>query len=97
MIVPITGTQFYTKRTNPNIGDELKLIKENDNLFADKSIGVYYKDQKIGFLSRRSPYNNEVFEKMNKGNVYGIVWAMFPNNILVEIDPQNIRSTVNGD
>lgn len=97
MIVPITGTQFYSKNVTPNIGEELKLIKENDNIFADKSIGVYYKDHKIGFLSRRSTYNNEVFEKMKKGNVYGIVWAMFPNNILVELDPQNIRSTVNGD
>ena len=97
MIVPITGTQFYAKTAAPTIGDELTLIKENDNIFADKSIGVYFKEKKIGFLSRRCSYNNQVFEKMKKGNVYGIVWAMFPNNILVEIDPQNIRSTVNGD
>jgi hypothetical protein len=89
MIVPVVGVPLFSNNEMPAIGDQLQLIKETDDIFSSDAIGVYFKDHKIGFLSRLSTYNLQVFERMTKGKAYGIVYALFPTNILVELDPRS--------
>ena len=43
-------------------------------------------NQKIGYISRNSCYNSKVFKKMKADHFIGKVWAIFPNQILIELD-----------
>lgn len=97
MIAPVTNTSHNANEFKPTIGDELKLIKVVDDKISSMKIEVFYKQQRIGFLSTRSLSSQKVLEIMESGDAYGIVWALFPYNILVELEPQNIRLLTNGD
>ena len=88
MIVPIHSLKYH-KFHRPTIDDELTLIKEKENPFDELAIAAYNsKNEKIGYVSAKSCYNKKVYEKMLSDIFLGKVWAVFPNQILIELDFQ---------
>jgi hypothetical protein len=86
MIVPIHGLRYH-KFEMPSLKDDLKIIKERENIYDKEAIAAYNKsNQKIGYISRNSCFNSKVYKKMQEDIVIGKVWAIFPNQILIELD-----------
>lgn len=86
MIVPIHGLKYHTFEM-PKINDALVIIKEKQNIYDKEAVAAYNEgNQKIGYISRNSCYNSKVFKKMKDDHFIGRVWAIFPNQILVELD-----------
>lgn len=90
MIIPIHGLKYY-QFTQPLIGDEIRLVKEKDNLHDPMAIAAYNKlNQQIGYISAHSTYNQKVYTRMLEESVNGTVWSIGRNQILVEIDFKRI-------
>ena len=86
MIVPVHGLKYH-KFEMPRLYDNLIIIKEKDNVYDAEAIAAYNaENEKIGYISRNSCYNSKVFKKMKADHFIGKVWAIFPNQILVELD-----------
>jgi len=86
MIVPIHGLKYHQFEM-PKLQDNLIIIKEKDNVYDAEAIAAYNaENQKIGYISRNSCYNSKVFKKMEADHFIGKVWAIFPNQILIELD-----------
>lgn len=86
MIIPIYGLQYH-QFEQPLIGDEVFLIKEKDNLYDPMAIAAYNRrNQKIGYISKKSCYNEKVYNKMQAESINAIIWSVAKNQILVEID-----------
>jgi len=63
MIVPIHGLKYH-KFKMPKLQDNLKIIKEKDNVYDAEAIAAYnVENQKIVYISRNSCYNSKVFKK----------------------------------
>ena len=90
MIVPIHGLKYH-KFVLPHIYDELLLVKERENQFDTMAVAAYtIEGEKLGYVSAKSLYNAKVFARMQTEITFGKVWAIFPNQILVELDlPKN--------
>ncbi len=90
MIVPIHGLRYH-KYTQPNLHDELLLVKEKENLFDAQAIAAYtLHGEKVGYISARSSQNVKVYSRMQQEIICAKIWALFPNQILVELDfPKN--------
>lgn len=86
MIIPIHGLQYHHFE-QPIIGDEVFLVKEKENLYDSMAIAAYNKNnQKIGYISKKSCYNEKVYNKMRAESIKAILWSVAKNQILVEID-----------
>jgi len=86
MIVPIHGLKYH-KFEMPNLNDNLKIVKERENIYDSEAIAAYNKtNQKIGYISKNSCFNSKVYKKMQEDAIIGKVWALFPNQILIELD-----------
>jgi hypothetical protein len=86
MIVPIHGLKYH-KFEMPKLQDNLIIVKEKDNVYDEEAIAAYNtENQKIGYISKNSCHNSKVFKKMKTDNFIGKVWAIFPNQILIELD-----------
>lgn len=86
MIVPVHGLKYHEFEM-PKLQDNLIIIKEKDNIYDTEAIAAYNAaNQKIGYISRNSCYNSKVFKKMKTDHFFGKVWAIFPNQILIELD-----------
>lgn len=86
MIIPIHGLKYH-QFNQPVIGEEVTLYKEKDNLYDPMAIAAYnMSKQKIGYIGAKNQYNKKVYTNMLSESTKGIVWAIFPNQILVEID-----------
>lgn len=86
MIIPIHGLQYH-KFEQPLIGDEIFLVKEKANIHDSMAIAAYNKlNQKQGYISTRSCYNEKVYHRMLEETIKAIVWSVGKNQILVEID-----------
>jgi hypothetical protein len=85
MIVPIVGIKYYQFQPI-QIDDEILLVKEKDNIYDDKAIGAYnHLGQQVGYISSRSTYNVNVFNKIMKDDCICMIWSISHNYILVEI------------
>jgi hypothetical protein len=49
-------------------------------------VAYHRSKQEIGYIVAKNKYNKKVYAKMLNESTKGIVWAIFPNQILVEID-----------
>ena len=86
MIIPIHGLKYYQFK-QPVIGEEVILQKEKDNIYDPMAIAAFNgSNQKIGYIGAKNHYNKKVYLNMLNESTKGIVWAIFPNQILVEID-----------
>ena len=86
MIVPIHGLKYHYFQM-PQLYDSLLMVKERENIYDDNAIAAYNsKKQKIGQVSRIGSSNTKVYDKMKEDHFVGKVWAIFPNQILVELD-----------
>ncbi len=86
MIVPIHGLKYHYFQM-PQLYDSLLMVKERENIYDDNAIAAYNsKKQKIGYVSRIGSSNTKVYDKMKEDYFVGKVWAIFPNQILVELD-----------
>ena len=95
MIVPIHGLKYH-QFIRPTIDDIITLVKEKDNPFDELAVAAYNsKKEKIGYVSAKSCYNKKVYDKMSNDIFLGKVWAVFPNQILVELDFQKILPQTN--
>ena len=90
MILPIYGLKYH-KFTMPQIGEKLLLVKEKNNLFDENAVAAFnYMNEKIGYVSAKSSRNAKIHSRMKEDEINGRVWAIFPNQLLVEIDiPKN--------
>ncbi|MEI8129562.1 MAG: HIRAN domain-containing protein [bacterium] len=97
MIIPIHGLRYHTFK-RPSIDDPIKLVKERNNLYDELAIAAYtINNEKIGYVSAKSCYNKKVFDRMQDEELSGLVWAVFQNEILIELDfqknlPQKTKS-----
>lgn len=86
MIVPIHGLKYHRFQM-PQLFDTVLMVKEKHNLFDKNAIAAYNsKKQKVGYVSRNGSSNTKVYDKMKEDHFVGKVWAIFPNQILVELD-----------
>lgn len=86
MIVPIHGLKYYSF-SRPQIDDFVILVKEKDNFYDDMAIAAYNsKKEKFGYVSAKSSKNRKVYSKMLEDEFLGKVWAVYQNQILVELD-----------
>lgn len=86
MIIPIHGLKYYQFK-QPIIGEEVTLLKEKDNIYDPMAIAAFNKSkQQIGYIGAKNQYNKKVYSKMLSESTKGVVWAIFPNQILVELD-----------
>jgi hypothetical protein len=85
MIVPIHGLKYHNFEM-PRLNDDLIIVKEKENIYDREAIAAYNKsNQKIGYISRNSCFNSKVYMKMQEDAIIGKVWALFPNQILIEL------------
>jgi ribosome-associated toxin RatA of RatAB toxin-antitoxin module len=86
MIVPITGSKYYT--FSPLCMDEeILLVKEKDNAFDNNAIVAFNSlGQKFGYVSTRRDFSKKVNAKMKQNEFYGKVWGKTGGEILVELD-----------
>jgi hypothetical protein len=88
MIVPIHGLRYYNFAM-PQIDDFVTLVKEKNNIYDYMAIAAYNsKNQKFGYVSAKSSKNQKVYTKMLGDEFLGKVWAVYQNQILVELDFQ---------
>ncbi len=75
----------------PPLGEQILLVKEKSNLYDEKAVAAYNSmKEKIGYVSAKSSQNAKVHSRMEEEEIRGQVWAIFPNQILVEIElPKN--------
>jgi hypothetical protein len=86
MIIPIHGLKYHQFK-QPIIGEEVTLLKEKDNIYDSMAIAAYNRsNQQIGYIGAKNQYNKKVYSKMLSESTIGVVWAIFPNQILVELD-----------
>jgi hypothetical protein len=86
MIIPIHGLKDY-QFEQPLIGDEIQLVKDGENLYDPMAIAAYNKlKQKIGNVSIRNFYNQQVYNLMLEESINALVWSVGKNQILVEIE-----------
>jgi len=88
MIVPIHGLRYHNF-IRPQVDDYVILVKEKNNIYDDMAIAAYNsKNQKFGYVSAKSSKNRKVYCKMLEDEFMGKVWAVYQNQILVELDFQ---------
>lgn len=90
MIIPIHGLKFH-QFDYPQLGDEISLVKENENLFDPMAIAAFNRQhQQIGYVSAKNSRNVKIYNRMLTDSLTGKVWSISKNQILIEIDlPMN--------
>lgn len=67
------------------IGTQLRLIRERNNQFDPYAVAIYYKDYKLGYVSRDS--NHELSKYLEMG--YSDIYDVRINRISPEAHPEN--------
>jgi hypothetical protein len=89
MIVPIHGLKYYNFEPI-QIDDAVLLIKEKGNIFDENAVATFNtQNQKIGYVSAKNSRNIKVRAKMEQEQIWGKVWCISRNQVLVELDFSN--------
>lgn len=86
MIVPIVGSKYYQFKPL-QIDDEILLVKEKDKVYDKKAVAAFNSSgEKIGYVGKRSEYNQKVHSRMKQKQFTGKAWCFYRGLILVELD-----------